>query len=105
MRGLPLLLVLAVAGCAAPSPFTRVKTASSIDDARAKLDGYEPKVKHYGPNAEAWYFVNDDCVLFVDGQVRMTRAAAEKITYVGTEKDPAQPQEDACAPKETRLVK
>lgn len=101
MRTRLLLPLLVLAGCA--TPFSRVKDAKTIDEARAQLGTSKPVIKTYGANAEAWYFENDDCVLFVDGQVRMTKAARDHVTYVRDHKEAPDPQDDLCAPKETRL--
>lgn len=64
-------LVLLLASCA--TPYAQVKTAKTIEQARELLNGYEPSVTRYSASVEAWYFGRNECVLFVDGQLRLSR--------------------------------
>jgi hypothetical protein len=76
-RALPrLLLLVLLQGCA--TTFDRVQAARTLDEARAALRGEAPTaITPYPPNAEAWYFGWQRCVLFVDGKKRLVRTMEE----------------------------
>ena len=61
-----------------PSVFTRVSKAKTIEQARLELRGEAPTITSYPPNAEAWYFGKNECVLFVDGVVRVSKTSYKK---------------------------
>lgn len=94
------MLVVAVMliGCSGAA-FNRVKDARTIEDARAKLDGYQPEVTSYGPDAEAWYFGNEACVLFVNGMNRLTQSTATWVEG-GARMQPGQKKRAFCAPSQ-----
>jgi hypothetical protein len=99
MRPLPLALVL-LSGCAT-TPFAKVKEAKTIEAARALLDGYEPSITPYPPNAEAWYFGRNECVLFVDGKVRLSKSSETTVTYSdGKSRKLYNQKQVACAPSQ-----
>ncbi|MGV3621805.1 MAG: hypothetical protein ACO1OB_13360 [Archangium sp.] len=76
MRTLTVLVAVTCAGCA--SVYDRVKATGSIEEGRAALQGYEPAITPYPPNAEAWYFGRNECVLFVDGKLRVSKSSYTK---------------------------
>ncbi|MDP1826070.1 MAG: hypothetical protein Q8L48_22585 [Archangium sp.] len=99
MKQIALALSL-LAGCA--TPWLQVKDAKTIEEARKQLGSYTPSVTPYPPNAEAWYFGKNECVLFIDGKVRFS-----KSSWHWTERDgvrinaPAHQQEQVlCAPSQ-----
>ena len=77
MRTLLTLVALFASSCG-PSVFTRVSKARTLEQARLELRGEEPTITPYPPNAEAWYFGKNECVLFVDGVIRVTKTSAKK---------------------------
>lgn len=95
MRLLPLAMLL-LAACA--TPWARVKDAKTIEAARALLGGYEPQVTTYPPNAEAWYFGKNECVLFVDGALRLSKSSY--TSHDGVSARAAQQKQVLCAPSE-----
>lgn len=60
---------------ACATPFAQVSKAKTIEEARQLLGSYQPQVTQYPPNAEAWYFGNNECVLFVDGILRLGKSS------------------------------
>jgi hypothetical protein len=90
---------LLLAGCAA-SPWVKVKDAKTIEEARTLLGGTTPQVTPYPPNAEAWYFGKNECVLFVDGKLRFS-----KSSYSVTDETPvrdAKQQQVLCTPSDVK---
>lgn len=65
-----------LSGCV--TTFDRVATAKTLDEAKAALKGEAPTViNQHPPNAEAWYFGWQQCVLFVDGTQRYRRTITQ----------------------------
>jgi hypothetical protein len=85
-----------LAGCA--TPYAKVKTAKTIDEARSYLGDYQPEVLPYPPNAEAWYFGRNECVLFIDGKLRMSKDTySQRVSSTGRESH-LQPGQVLCSP-------
>lgn len=70
-----LAVVVMLGSSCGPSVYERVKNAHDLDTARSQLRGVEPSITKYPPNAEAWYFGKNECVLFIDGKVRLSRSS------------------------------
>ncbi|MFT3711847.1 MAG: hypothetical protein QM817_29765 [Archangium sp.] len=67
-------MALLLTGCV--SAFERVRQTDTIEQARRVLKGETPtSITKYPPNAEAWYFGKNQCVLFVDGKQREWRSS------------------------------
>ena len=99
MRASILLLAVAWSGCAA-SPFAQVAKARTIEEARKLLGDTRPMVTPYPPNAEAWYFGKNECVLFVDGKVRLSKSS---YTQKGDNEVPASKEAQVlCAPSQIK---
>jgi len=90
---------LLLAGCAA-SPWIKVKDAKTIEEARALLDGTTPQVTPYPPNAEAWYFGKNECVLFLDGKLRVSKSS-QSVRGDNPVPD-AKQQQVLCTPSDVR---
>lgn len=98
MRRPHLLPALLATACA--SPWASVKNAKTLDEARALLGGYQPSVETYGPTTEAWYFGKNECVLFVDGRLRVS-----KSSYTETESGrvaSSKQQQVVCSPMDVK---
>jgi hypothetical protein len=100
MRRLILGLAVTLVSCSGAA-FNRVKNARTLEEARAKLEGYTPEVTHYGTEAEAWYFGSDACVLFVDGMLRTTQTTATWVEG-GSGMQPGPKSRAFCAPSQMK---
>ena len=101
MKKLALCFAAMFVGCA--TPYAQVKKVHTIEEARALLGSYEPSITPYPPNAEAWYFGKSECVLFIDGKLRMSRdTRTEDVDDNGVKKQrPAWKQGQViCSPSE-----
>lgn len=88
--------LLLLCGCAGTT-WQKVADTDSIEDARAELGSYAPDVVHYGKNAEAWYFGQTHCVLFVDGKKVKVRSMRQQVNEVH-DTPYFKPQRVDCAP-------
>ncbi|MFZ5445244.1 MAG: hypothetical protein ACOZQL_34960 [Myxococcota bacterium] len=99
MRLHALAALVLLGACA--TPYARVKDAKTIEQARALLGSYEPKVTPYPPNAEAWYFGKNECVLFVDGALRLSKSSSTQLEG-GVAVRPDEQKQVLCAPSELK---
>lgn len=65
-----------LSGCV--TTFDRVAAAKTLDEAKVALRGEAPTaINQHPPNAEAWYFGWQQCVLFVDGTQRWRKTVTQ----------------------------
>lgn len=65
-----------LSGCA--TAFDRVTKVKTLDEAKTALEGAAPTViNQHPPNAEAWYFGWQHCVLFIDGVRRWSKSVSQ----------------------------
>lgn len=83
MKAIAVVLGFLCAGCA--TPWAQVKDAKTIE--------------------EAWYFGKNECVLFVDGKIRLSKTSSTEATYESGAVKPRPDSEHShvvCAPSELR---
>lgn len=86
------------------TPYAKVKTAKTIEEARSYLGDYQPSITPYPPSAEAWYFDRNECVLFVDGKLRMSRdSLTERTNSNGLTRKTISQKQVVCSPSEAGL--
>lgn len=65
-----------LSGCV--TTFERVKASKTLDAAKLALNGESPTaINPHPPNAEAWYFGWQQCVLFVEGKLRLAKTVKQ----------------------------
>lgn len=74
VRFMRALVIAVFASSCVPSTYARVRQVSTIEQARQELRGEQPSITQYPPNAEAWYFGKNECVLFIDGVLRFSKS-------------------------------
>ncbi len=65
-----------LSGCA--TAYDRVTKVKTLEEAKVALQGSAPTViNQHPPNAEAWYFGWQHCVLFIDGVQRWSKSVEQ----------------------------
>lgn len=71
-----LCVLMLLSGCA--TAYDRVMMVKTLEEAKTALQGAAPTViNQHPPNAEAWYFGWQRCVLFIDGIHRWSKSVEQ----------------------------